>query len=214
MARHRFLLGAAVLSLLAAVPLHGQQLVQDWQYRWYWGANGALVNYKLPTNGNTFVPSLGGEWLITKRRAALYIGYARTFQTETDTFQIQGTSGTTSVSFDGMRRIQVAVLVMVGSSALQPYVGGGFIIETLTNAHNTGTSTSTVDQAIFDAASGGFGMVMAGAQWRMGRKLAIFGHFQYTAQGSDFLLAGGSGSLAGGLRYAFLGSREADATSR
>jgi hypothetical protein len=215
MARHRILLGAALVTLVAARPLSAQR-IQDWQYRWYWGAKGGMVSYLLPTAGTVTAPQFGGEWLITGRRVALYIAYSTTQKVESDTFSISGLSGTNNgVTFEALRRIQVDLLTLIGDRPLQPYIGGGFVIETLSGARSTAaTTSSTVTNAIQAAGSGGFLQVMLGAQLRLGRKAAIFGHYQYSPQGRAFLLQGGSNSFEAGLRYAFLSAKENDPTRR
>ncbi len=214
MARHRILL-ATVFAALAAAPLAAQQRVQDWQYKWFWGAHAGVMSYDLPTIGTVFTPQAGAEWLITARRVALYAAYTQSFQSEQDTFAVQGLAGTQSLSFDGMRRLQVGIVAMIGDKALQPYAGAGFTIHTLTNTRLVGaTASSTVQTAINDAASGGFGMVLAGVNYRMTKKMIIYGQFLYTPQGRDFLLAGGSTNITGGVRYAFLNARADDSGRR
>jgi hypothetical protein len=214
MTRHRFLLGAALLTLAAARPLSAQRVL-DWQYRWYWGAKGGMLSYTLPS-GSRAVPQVGAEWLITARRVALYIGYSSTFAAEADTFAVPGlTGGARGVTFDAFRRIQIGLLTLIGDKAFQPYVGGGFVIQTLSNARSTAATPTTTDvNAITAAASGGFLQVMAGFQLRMGKKAALFAHYQLSPQGRAFLLAGGANSFEGGLRYAFLSAKEDDPTRR
>jgi len=213
MARHRFLLAAAFLALMAA-PLKAQR-IQDWQYRWYWGIKGGMAGYTMPTSGRQFAPSLGAEWLITQSRVALYLGYFQTFTSEQDTFNVQGLTGAQTVAFDGYRQIQANVVAFIGSGNIQPYVGGGFTLVTLTNARDPNDPTNVnVATAVEDAASGGFLQIMGGAHMRMGKKAAVFVQYEYTPHGRDFLLAGGGHTFEGGLRYAFLGSRETDPTTR
>jgi opacity protein-like surface antigen len=209
----RLLLGAGLLTLAIAHPLHAQR-VQDWQYRWYWGVQGGMIGYTMPTSGRTFTPTLGAEWLITQRRVALYLGYVQSFKTEIDTFSVIGLTGSQQVQFDGYRQIQINVVAFIGDKALQPYVGGGFVLVTLTNANQPGNTSNTVADAINDAASGGFLQVMGGAQYRFAQKGALFAHYQYTPQGRDFLLTGGAHTISGGVRWAFLGSKENDPTTR
>ncbi len=214
MARQRFLF-AIVFAALTAAPLAAQQRVQDWQYKWFWGAHAGLMSYSLPTSGTTFTPQAGAEWLITARRVALYAAYSQSFQSEQDTFGIVGLSGTQTISFDGMRRLQVGIVAMIGDKSLQPYAGAGFTIHTLTNAQLVGsTPSSQVQAAIQDAASGGFGMVVAGLNYRMSKKMMVYGQFLYTPQGRDFMLAGGSTNLTAGVRYAFLNARADDSGRR
>ena len=217
MVRTRMLLCTAVTTALLAAPLsaQGARRVQDWQYRWYWGVKGGMMTYTLPTAGNVITPQFGADWLITERRAALYVGYSQSFQAETDTFAIAGLAGTNNgVTFDAVKRLQIGVVAIVGDKNLQPIVGGGFTIHILSNARSTTTNPSQgVIDAINDAASQGFLFLMGGVQYRMGR-LALFGHYQYTPQGRGYLLKGGSSNFEGGIRYALLGSREENPGTR
>lgn len=228
MTRHRLALGTVLATLAFAPPLAAQN--QDWQYRWWWGAKGGALGYTLPASGVLFVGQFGGEWMITAKRTALYIGFSQSPTGQIDTFRLTGmTQINSQVSFAGMRRIQLAVVVLPTNGAFQPYLGGGFVIETLTGPRALGTynpaspstptafsqtNQTTADRAIQNAASGGFALVMLGAQLRLGRKLALYGQFQGSPQGRDFLLSGSSQSFEGGLRYALLGAREDDVTTR
>ena len=94
MTRHRSLAIAALLTLASAAPLAAQ--IQDWQYQWYWGAKGGLISYSLPS-GRANHPQIGGEWLITARRTALYVAYSTSFTKDGDTFTTS--TGTTVPGF-------------------------------------------------------------------------------------------------------------------
>jgi hypothetical protein len=207
---------AGLLLLASAAPLAAQ--IQDWQNQWYWGAKGGLIRYALPS-GNLSHPQAGGEWMITAHRAALMIGYATTFVGDYDKFTIPTIPGTTvGVQYDGMQRYSVALLVFPWGGHLQPYAGGGFVIEKLSNAVvNDGTlSTAQVDAGnryLAQHASGAFLLATVGLQLRFG-KAALFGQAQFNSHpGTNFILPGSIQSFEVGLRYAFLGSREEDITT-
>jgi hypothetical protein len=205
------LLSTAVLTALLAAPLTAQRSrIQDWQNRWYWGIKGGLMTYKLPTLGNVVTASVGADWLITQRRAALFVSYSRSFQAEQDTFAVTGLAGTNNgVQFDGVQKVAVGVATMIGNRRIQPYVGGGFALHILANARSTTTSPpATISDAISDAASGAFLFFVGGAQYRMGTKGAVFAAWQYSPLGRNYLLQGGSSSFEAGIRYAFLNARE------
>jgi hypothetical protein len=211
---HR-ILALAVLGVAATTPARAQN--PDWQYQWFWGVKGGVLTYSLPTPGQVVSPQVGAEWLITARRTALYLGLSQTVGVaESDAFSFSNISGSPVVGFDGMRRIQIAVLVFPTNGTLQPYAGGGFVIETLPNATAsglTGTALNAAQNAVDNASSGGFFITMVGAQLRM-RKLAIFAQAQFSPQGRDFLLSGSATSIELGLRYALTGAREDDVTTR
>ena len=217
--RHlRWLTALALLATAGAVPLRAQ--VQDWQHRWYWGAKGGVTSMSLPTAGTVIDPAIGGEWMITGRRTALYVAYSTTVTSSVDsyTFTRPGIAPLSlPIAFDGMGRIQIAVLVLPWNSRLQPYFGGGFVIETLSNAGPNPTTFNALPSAwqaaVHDSLnikmSGGFALLMGGLQFRIGRA-AIFGQVQVSPQGRAFLLSGSSVSLELGLRYAMTGAHEDD----
>jgi hypothetical protein len=217
--RHlRWFSALALLATAGAVPLRAQ--LQDWQHQWYWGAKGGVTMMSLPTTGTAVSPAFGGEWMITARRTALYLSYSMTTTAQLDNFtNFKYTSATVPIAFDGMGRIQIAVLVLPWSGKLQPYLGGGFVIETLANAGlPVGTTLvpaveTIVTRDLPGMSSGGFALLMGGVQLRMG-KAALFGQFQVSPQGHGFLLTGSAVSLEFGLRYAMSSSREDDITTR
>ncbi len=209
MARREVLV--ATLAAVIATPLAAQTL--EWQNRWYWGAKAGMLGYSLPTSGVSFAPQIGGEWLITLRRTALYIGYSQSLSSEVDTFTVNNTAGT-QVTFDGFRRIQISLLAMIGSGNLQPYVGGGFALHTLNGAAPPAGSSTALQDATAEASSVGILMIMGGVQYRIGRKAALFAHFQGAPGSNNFLLTGAVNSFEGGLRYALLPSKSDDATTR
>ncbi len=211
MSRYRMLLSTVLLAAALAEPASAQrQRLQDWQNRWYWGAKGGLMTYQLPTAGNVVTGSIGADWLITHRRAALYISYAQSFQAEQDTFAVSGLAGTNNgVAFDGLRKVSVGMSAIIGNGRLQPYVGGGFALHILANARSTTTNPPVqIADAIDDASSGAFLFLVGGVQYRMGQKGAVFASWQYSPLGRSYLLQGGTSSLEAGFRYAFLNAKD------
>ena len=221
MRRLRRMLALVALTAAAATPVRAQ--VQEWQNQWFWGVKGGVTTYSINSSTATSVvasPAAGAEWLITRGRTALYAGYSLTLGVLDSTLAtFSGVSAPLTVGFSGMRRIQIAVLVLPLDGVLQPYVGGGFVIETLPSAGVSfplGLSASVqsaISQDLQSRSSGGFFLTMIGAQFRM-RKLAVFGHAQISPQGRDFLLSSGSTSFEFGVRYALTGAREDDVTTR
>jgi len=202
--RHRSLAIAALLVLASAAPLAAQ--IQDWQNQWYWGAKGGIVSYTLPS-GTVNQPQVGAEWMITAKRTALYAAYSSTLKKSGDTFTTDNGTSVPAV-YDALQRIQIAILVLPWNGPIQPYAGGGFVIETLSNAQvNSATPTTTQTTFVQQNSSGGFALAMVGLQIRVG-KLAVFGQAQFSPQGRGFMLQNGSSSFEAGVRYAFLGSRE------
>ncbi len=218
MVRHRSLAIAGILALAAAAPLPAQ--IQSWQRQWFWGGKGGLQMVTLPTVGRVNDVSFGGEWMITGMRSALHVGYSTTFTQHGDNFSFSTVQGTlVPVVWDALQRIQIALIVFPVDGPIQPYAGGGFVIETMSNAQVNPTNSLSQPQFLAAArfiqahSSGGFALVEAGLQLRFG-KAALFGQVQFSPQGRDFLLPASASSFEVGLRYAFLGAREEDVTTR
>jgi hypothetical protein len=215
--RHlRWLMALALLATAVAVPLRAQD--QSWQFRWFWGAKVGATSTVLPSTGSGFDASFGGDWMITARRTALYLSYTRTPAGGSDTFSnFSGASVPIPIAFDAMNRIQIAVLVLPLDGQVQPYLGGGFVLEMLTNYGLVGTLSHAdsviVARDLDDKASGAFTLLMGGVQYRMGRT-AVFGQVQYSPQARSFLLSGNSLTIEFGVRYALTGAREDDVTTR
>jgi hypothetical protein len=208
------LLALALLAVAGAVPLRAQ--AQDWQYKWYWGAKVGASSFWMP-GSRVFDPEVGGEWLITARRAALYIGYSTTLTARSGYFStFTAASAAIPVYFSGLSRIQVAALVFPLDGRIQPYIGGGFVLEELRNKQLYGAVSHNdsviVARDLPGLSSGAFTLLIGGVQYRLG-KTAIFGQAQFSPQGRSFLIDGSAVSLEFGVRYALTGSREDDVTS-
>jgi hypothetical protein len=210
--------------LLALAAVQGPALAQAeaWQHRWYWGAQGGLVRFQTPTAaGWQSALAVGGHWLITGSRSALYVSYDHMIFKDSTTSAVSDPSSTTgfrNVEFSTGRRIQAQLLVIPSDSWLQIYVGGGFGIHQVTDAFPTGTfSTGAAQEAVLrtidETSTKAFPIATGGLQLRFGR-LAVFGQGQYLPQGRNFLISSAQYVVGGGLRYALTGSREEVTTRR
>jgi len=65
--------GGAGLSYYFIPPQQGRGFGR--QYQWYWGAQGGAFISKTNTQPYVYDPIVGGHWLITARRTALYVAY-------------------------------------------------------------------------------------------------------------------------------------------
>lgn len=65
------LLSAALLGL--AAPPAWAQREEAWQNKWFWGAQSGLYFYKTPTQNWDAAIDIGGHWLITRSRTALFL---------------------------------------------------------------------------------------------------------------------------------------------
>ena len=73
-------LAAAVIPSLvsAQASSNGGRPFED---SWFWGVKGGMTSFSTGTNGSARVsaPTVGGEWLITRTRVAMYLSVEQTF---------------------------------------------------------------------------------------------------------------------------------------
>jgi opacity protein-like surface antigen len=225
------------LLMLSSSVLTGSAAAQAdaWQNKWYWGAQAGLIAFKVPFNssqlsnpsarGWTTALTVGGHWLITGRKSALYFAYDQVLFDQPngtpDTAAVVDPSSTTGirdVSFTSGRRIQAYVYIMPMDGWIQPYLGGGFSIQQVTDAIPAGTfltasSVEAVARTIDATATKAFPVFTGGLQLRFGR-LALFGHYQFMPASSTFLVASSQHVFSTGFRYAVTGSHEEITTER
>lgn len=221
-------LSLSILALALVVspgPLSAQK--SDQAYQWYWGGQGGAFGYKTNLQTLHFDPILGGHWLITAKKTALYLSYEQAFFSTAAVAQVadaNSSTGLRNASFSNVRRLMLGVIAMPVSGHIQPLVGGGFAIVQILNPtiDCSGSSASTTcagandssiaSQAATNAASKAFAWAMAGLQLNFGR-LGIFGQATATSSAQDFMLDGPTFSLMAGLRYS-LGSSKEDITEQ
>jgi len=224
----KMILGLALGSLVS-MPLAAQQ--EAWRNQWYWGVQAGVFQYRTPISAAwQRAPSVGGHWLITASRSALYLAYDEILfdrpydgRVDADTSLIidpTAASGVRPVEFTRGRRIQAHVYIVPTDSRIQPYLGGGFTIQQLPDATPVlGTDTLTASQIegllrVVDQTSSRASPVFTGGlQFRLGR-LAVYGHYQFMPEGRNFLLTGSQHVFQGGLRYALSSAREEVTTGR
>jgi len=210
----------ALAAVLVSSPLAAQQ--SSHAYQWYWGVQGGAFGYKTNVQSLHFDPMVGGHWLITGKRTALYLAYEQAFFSTNAVAQIADAnsgSGVRNTSFSNVRRLSIGVLALPVDGHIQPLVGGGFaIVQILSPAIDcsgvdaTTTCASASDsslaaQAASDQASKAFAWAMAGIQLNFGR-LGLFGQATVTSSAQEFMLDGPTFSVMGGIRYSLGSSKE------
>ena len=195
----------------------------DWRHRWFWGAQGGIMQFKTasvttPTSGWQNAITVGGHWLITSTHSALYAAFDHViFDT---TFAAVQESQTTfrDIQFSSGRRIQALLYVFPSGGYIQPYFGGGFGINQLTDAFPTGVFNTPQEQEnmlriVEETSTKAFPIFSGGLQLRFGR-LALFGQAQYMPMGRNYLISSAQYVGSVGLRYSVTGSREEVTTRR
>jgi len=217
--------GGAGLSYFFIPPQQGRGFNR--QYQWYWGAQGGAFISKTNTQPYVYDPIVGGHWLITARRTALYVAYEQAlFLSDAQAVIFDpGSAGCSigngpcrDVSFHDVRRLMFGVLAFPTQKIIEPFAGGGFAIMQVLNpvVDCTGCSTSEFQQAddrVNDEASKAFFWLMGGLQINYSSKLNVFAHYLLTSSASNFLLESNTHSLQGGVRIS-LGSAKEGITER
>jgi hypothetical protein len=192
------------------------------QYQWYWGAQGGAFLSKTNVQGYTYDPIVGGHWLITAKRTALYVAYEQAIFLGDDQAVIQDPnsgSGLRDVTFHDMRRVMAGLMAFPLQRVVEPYAGGGFALMEVLNpvVDCSGTTpnsdcTSLADAVAADdlahtAASKAFFWFAGGLQMNYG-KMTLYGQWTVTSAARGFLLDGNTHTLQGGIRYSFGTSKE------
>ena len=186
----------------------------EWQNKWYWGAQAGAYFFSTPTLDNEMAFEVGGHWLITAERVGLHMGLSQLFFDDATSMTTTGQA----VSFTSGRRLQAEVYAFPMTGALQIYAGGGFLINYISDALPLGTPASpqaeqAALQAIDQENTKAFFTITGGAQWRFGR-WAAFGTYQFAPSGRDFLISSAQHSITGGLRYALASANQDVTTNR
>src|SRR5216684_6793402 len=191
------------------------------QYQWYWGAQGGAFVSKTNKMGYTYDPIVGGHWLITARRTALYVAYEQAiFLSAAQAVMFDPGSSNSSVgpgfrdvTFHDMRRLMFGVLAFPTQKIIEPFAGGGFALMQVLNpvvdcsGCSLGEAIAASDRA-HDHASKAFFWLMGGLQINYSSKLNVFAHYLLTSSAANFLLESNTHTLQGGIRLSLGSSKE------
>lgn len=211
--------GTAGLSYYFIPPQQGRGFGR--QYQWYWGAQGGAFLSKTLTQPYVYDPMVGGHWLITAKRSALYVAYEQAlFLGDAQTVIFDPASSGSSVgpnfrdvSFNDVRRLMFGVLAFPAQKIIEPFAGGGFALMQVLNpvvdcpGCTTGEAIEAADRA-HEAASKAFFWLMGGLQVNYSTKLNVFAHYLITSSATGFLLEGNTHTMQGGIRYSLGNSKE------
>jgi opacity protein-like surface antigen len=192
------------------------------QYQWYWGAQGGAFIYKTNVQPLYYDPIVGGHWLITAHRTALYVAYEQAlFLTDANAVMLDPNSSSSSVgpgfrdvTFHDMRRLMFGVLAFPAQKVIEPFAGGGFALMQVLNPVVDCSSCATLSEAVeaadraHDASSKAFFWVMGGLQINYSTKLNVFAHYLITSSAAGFLIESNTHTIQGGIRYSLGTSKE------
>lgn len=212
--------GQAGLSYFFIPPQQGRGFGR--QYQWYWGAQGGAFLSKTNTQPLVYDPIVGGHWLITARRTALYVAYEQAFflsDAKAVIFDPNSSSSSVGpsfrdVTFNDMRRLMFGVLAFPAQKVIEPFGGGGFALMQVLNPVIDCSAGCTLSEATeasdraHDASSRAFFWLMGGLQINYSSKLNLFAHYLLTSSAQNFLIEGNTHTLQGGIRYSMGTSKE------
>lgn len=202
--------GTAILVVATAAAPARAQTTRPFTDSWFWGAKAGTMTFWTPTVNHAIAPLVGGEWLITKRRAALYVSADQAFFNETSTYATTSETGVVSsadIQIRGMRRYTGALLAFPRQYAtLRPYAGLGVALNVIRRASIVNGSVAS--EAVENARSTTAPLLMAGAQGQY-RRVALFGQATYMPTQNNFLINRRSTIyVEGGVRYNVGSARE------
>ena len=206
----RMLLGLSAVALLT-VPAAGQD--DPFQRKWFWGAQ-AGASFQSTTRGSVTAFNVGGNWLITGTRSALYLAYDQELFPNPTLADV----GSYEVAFSSGRRINASLLALPKKGF---FFGGGFTIHQITDATLSGTNVfasqaaaDAAQQTVDEAATRAFLTFTAGFQLPIGSKALLYANYQYMPGASDFIFSSDIHAINGGLRIAFGSAFEEISTDR
>ena len=186
---------AATLATVAPTFASAQsgRLFKD---SWFWGAKVGNSVYRTRTTGDRIAPLIGGEWLITRTRGALYVSLDQAFFSATTTIDDPyAPNGQQPVRFKDNRRGTLALLAFPSSiGILRPYAGLGMSINVIREAATTGPVTPGAEAqylatALREQQSRAAPLIMVGLQAQLLR-FSAFGQASYMRARDGFLLNG------------------------
>lgn len=210
-------LAASVIPSL--VTLHAQA-PRPFEDSWFWGLKGGVTSFSTGADGagRVSAPTIGGEWLITRTRVAMYVSIDQSFFDKTaNVFDPSATGSLRPVSISDMRRYNVGLFAFpLRFGTLRPYAGLGLAIHVIQNAQPTGTFDTperqdSVFQRVSDQSSRASVVLTGGVQGQFGRT-SLFLQGSSMPTRNNFLISGSANTftLEGGVRLNLLGAIEKD----
>ena len=183
-------------------------------HRFYVGASGGMMDFATTAQTRGAIPMAGFNALITANRTALLVaidgglgsGELAAFNDPTD-------STVRLVSFDRIMRYYFELVAYPLKSHIQPFIGVGLGIQTLSNLQVQGSFVDAAAQQAninraSELSSTGFGQVIAGVEIREGIvNIFASGSASSGTSGAD-LIQGAVYTLQGGLRISLGKSRD------
>ena len=197
---------------LAAVPSIGRaQESRLFTDAWFWGAKAGAMTFSTTRVAHQTAPTIGAEWLLTRKKGGLYIAFDQATFTAHSTFHNFETNSTGKVQYAGdgearirnMQRVTFQGMVFPKEyGSFRPYAGAGFAVNFLGHTRQSaGPVTSLSDSSLRDVSSNAAPILTLGTQYSL-RRLSVFGQGSYMPAVGHFLLnSNETYYLEGGVRY-------------
>jgi hypothetical protein len=207
----------AAIGLAALLPRpSAAQEGRQFKDAWFWGIKGGGLLYSSASTENSFAPSVGAEWLITRSRAGLYVSFDQSFLSTNGQFFDRDSDSTfyRNVALKNLRRFGIVGMVFpLQTAKYHPYFGVGYTLNQIGSASFTGAFASPARyQIALDSVQSkktSFSPTfIGGLQVRM-PGFSVFGQAVASPTQQSFFLYNQSGgtafnfSLEGGIRYNF-----------
>jgi hypothetical protein len=133
---------AALLPAVAAAQTVPQQ-ARSFTDSWYWGAKGGVSMFGAATE-NISAPTVGGEWMITRTKIAMYVSIEQSFfDTQGGVFDPSSAGSVRVVDIKDSRRYNLQLFAFPKQyGAFRPYAGLGFALISIREAEPEGSFTS------------------------------------------------------------------------
>jgi hypothetical protein len=179
------------LAALAGATSLSAQSAGVGAYRFYVGASGGAMSFETETHTRGTVPMFGGNALITAKRAALLIGVDIGLGDGENASMFDAVDGTDrAVLFDNINRYYFMLMAYPLKSHIQPFLGIGWGIQTLSNIQVQGTFVDPADQYLNeqqakDLGSTAYMQFVAGLEIRVGI-VNVFGSLSAATAANDY----------------------------
>jgi hypothetical protein len=199
---------SSVLALVALTPVvSAAQSNRLFENAWFWGAKAGLMNFSTGNNNTTTAPLVGGEWLITRNRAGLYLSAEQAFFNTTG-YVFDSNGQPYNVALKDSRRYTAALLAFpVNWGSLRPYGGAGFSLNLIQHATVDQSQFTDPDQedvvanAVHQERDRVAFILMGGLQAQY-RRFSVFGQATYMPARANFFFSGRSTYIVeAGIRY-------------
>jgi hypothetical protein len=189
---------AAVASVFLLASSAQAQAGRPFENSWFWGIKGGAVRFATNDESRS-VPSIGGDWVITRRSGGLYVSFdMANFKSHASVGDANAGGGFRTVQLNDLRRIGAAGMFFpVKYGVLRPYAGIGMSLDLVGDAvvvpdtSATASSTDAPDQTFLSTVEDRRSQIgllfLGGAQMELSR-FAAFAQASIVPNASRFLI--------------------------